>query len=79
VKRIVGYVAGATLLVMLSGIASAAIPDSGGVIHGCYKTSDGKLRVINTEAGQTCSSGETALSWNQTGPICGTQTPERGC
>jgi hypothetical protein len=50
------------------GTALAAIPDASGVIHGCYKPSDGKLRVIDTEAGKTCASEETALVWNQTGP-----------
>jgi hypothetical protein len=52
------------------GIAYAGIPDSGGVIHGCYKTSpnQGTLRVIDSEKGQTCSVNESALNWNQTGP-----------
>src|SRR6266508_3793074 len=61
---IIGIVVGAALW----GTALAAIPDAGGVIHGCYKPSDEKLRVIDTEAGRTCASNETALSWNQTGP-----------
>lgn len=50
------------------GTALAAIPDAGGVIHGCYLKVDGGLRVIDTEAGQTCRSAETELAWNQTGP-----------
>jgi hypothetical protein len=50
------------------GIAYASIPDSGGVIHGCYQKTNGSLRVIDTEAGGKCSSGENSLSWNQTGP-----------
>jgi len=54
--------------VLIASAAWATIPDAGGVIHGCYKSSDGKLRVIDTEAGQACASGEKALSWNQTGP-----------
>jgi hypothetical protein len=37
----------------LVGSAWASIPDSGGVIHGCYKPSDGKLHVIDTEAGHS--------------------------
>ena len=60
-----------------AGIAYAVIPDSGGVIHGCYRTgppSPGLLRVIDTDAGQTCGSGEIALNWNQTGPV-GPQGP----
>lgn len=55
------------VLAMLGGVAYASIPDDDGVIHGCYKTSDGKLRVIDS-ATQTCASGETSLTWSQTGP-----------
>jgi hypothetical protein len=54
-------------------VASAAIPSSDGVIHGCYLTSGppnarGAVRVIDAEAGQVCASGEVAISWNQAGP-----------
>jgi hypothetical protein len=47
----------------------AAIPDSNGAIHGCYRTAGGAnasggLRVINSENGETCSNQETALNWN---------------
>ena len=37
----------------LFGIASAvqaSIPDSGGVIHGCYQRNGGTLRVIDSSA-----------------------------
>jgi hypothetical protein len=47
-------------------IAQAAIPDSNGVIHGCYAHHDGSLRVVDDPT--TCKHNETALSWNQTGP-----------
>jgi hypothetical protein len=62
-------------------IAYANIPDSGGVIHGCYKKTSpnqGTLRVIDTEQGQTCSASEKAVEWNQTGPQgpAGPQGPE---
>lgn len=54
------------------GIAMAAIPDSGGVIHGCYKTPvpvhGNPLSVIDSGAGGTCPSGYANLTWNQTGP-----------
>jgi len=52
------------------GIALASIPDSGGVIHGCYKTSNpgqGALIIIDS-ASQSCPSGTTSLNWSQTGP-----------
>lgn len=56
-----------------TGIAVAAIPDSGGVIHGCYKPqSDGHstaLSVIDTAlTNGHCPGGNTELTWNQTGP-----------
>ncbi|MBV8906557.1 MAG: hypothetical protein JOZ22_23195 [Acidobacteriia bacterium] len=53
----------------LIGIAvvNASIPGPGGVIHGCYNTSNGRLRVIDT-ATDSCKKDETALAWNQTGP-----------
>jgi hypothetical protein len=60
------------------GIAYAAIPDAGGVIHGCYKKSSpnqGTLRIIDTEKAQTCSNAETAVTWSQTGPQ-GSQGPQ---
>ena len=37
------------------GVATGAIPDGGGVIHGCYQTLQGQLRVIDTAQNQTCT------------------------
>jgi hypothetical protein len=45
----------------------AAIPDSGGIIHSCYKNSNGSLRVIDSESGGVCTGSETALNWSQNG------------
>jgi hypothetical protein len=58
------------LLVVASStaIAFASIPSANGVIHGCYRRSDGRLRVINADAGRTCLAGEKALKWNRRGP-----------
>jgi len=50
--------------VAAGGIAYAAIPGSGGVIHGCYKTQNGQLRVVDAGG---CGPSETALDWNQQG------------
>jgi hypothetical protein len=50
------------------GVATGAIPDSGGVIHGCYEQDEGQLRVIDTARGGACRPSETPLNWNQTGP-----------
>lgn len=52
-----------------NGSGGASIPDGAGVIHACY-TDDGRLRVIDTaEVTGTCKALETALSWNQAGPV----------
>lgn len=55
------------LLVVAGTVAFASIPDSSGVINGCYKTQNGQLRVIDSST-QSCAKGEIALSWNQVGP-----------
>jgi hypothetical protein len=47
-------------------IALSEIVGPDGVIHGCYKVSNGQLRVV--PAGTACGSGELAVEWNQTGP-----------
>ena len=49
-------------------IATGSIPAANGVIHACYSTNTnpvGRLRVIDTGAGQSCTVGEVALNWNQ--------------
>ena len=48
-------------LMAAGGLAYAAIPDAGGVIHSCYTKSSGAWRVIDTGLGQTCKSNEAAL------------------
>ena len=67
------------VLVPLSVIAYASIPDASGVIYGCYKNPGGVLRVIDYPAQQCDNRAEVLLSWNQTGPR-GPQGPqgERG-
>ena len=55
-------------MLVLGGVATAAIPSSDGIIHGCYLTSGnpnvrGALRVIDVESGEQCSSGEAPISW----------------
>lgn len=58
---------GAVVLV-LGIIAFASIPDSNGVVHGCYKKSGGTLRVIDDATSQCDPRAEIPLIWNQTGP-----------
>jgi hypothetical protein len=55
-------------LAVTGGIALATIPDGGGVIHACYKSGSGDLRVIDPSAGGACKPSESALAWSQTGP-----------
>jgi hypothetical protein len=59
--------ASALALALGVGIAAASIPDSAGVIHACYKSPTGALRVIDRAAGHKCKAGEKALTWNQHG------------
>ena len=55
------------LLCLMAPAAFASIPDASGVIHGCYNTTNGSQRIIDT-AVASCKIGETAIQWNQTGP-----------
>lgn len=67
VRSLTGIVAGAMAVALVASLAFAAIPGSDGVIHGCYNTSRGNLRVIDV-ATDTCTDRETAISWNEVGP-----------
>ncbi len=55
----------AALMVALGGVAFAAIPDSDGTIHGCFKN-NGNLRVVESAA--DCRNSESSLAWKQQGP-----------
>src|SRR5580765_4947694 len=44
----------------------AGIPDSSGVIHGCYKAANGQLRLVANA--HSCLHYERAVSWNGAGP-----------
>lgn len=52
---------------VIASAAWAAIPDASGTIHACADR-DGRLRVIDTEAGRTCKSTEKRLSWASATP-----------
>ena len=63
--------AGAGAFVVLGGAAAAvaaSLAPSDAVINGCFDKKSGALRVIDP-ATQSCGKAETALSWNQQGPI----------
>ena len=65
--RALALAAGA-LVATSVGLAYAAIPHSTtGEISGCYGETNGQLRVIDAEAGESCKNNEVALTWNQKG------------
>ena len=53
-----------SLAIVVVAVVQAAIPDPSGVIHACYRA-NGNLRLVDKSS---CTSSETALTWNQTGP-----------
>lgn len=67
-RRAIIVIVATASLATIASVAVASIPDSSGVIHGCYDSKTGALRVIDTGKGQTCAKSETALTWNQAGP-----------
>jgi hypothetical protein len=71
-------VLGALVLAGLGGHVYAGIPDKDGVITGCHKKSNGRLRVIDAEDGKKCRKSERRLRWNRRGPVGpqGSQGPQ---
>src|SRR5215218_4189265 len=63
--------------VFAASAAFGAIPDAGGVVHGCYELGTGKLRVTDSQTNvpKPCTSKEAALDWNQQGPKGDPGTP----
>lgn len=62
-------VAAATVTVFGAGgivAAATAAISSGDEIHACVESSDGRLRIVDDAA--QCSSNESPIAWNQTGP-----------
>jgi hypothetical protein len=57
----------AVLVVGIAGVATGAIPGPGDRIDACYTRIGGVLRVIDAQAGQTCTRVETGLHWNVQG------------
>jgi hypothetical protein len=68
---------GLVVAVVAAGeLGFASVPDSSGLIHGCYHSGSGglfgggergELRVIDIAKGQKCNNDETAITWNQKG------------
>jgi hypothetical protein len=56
----------AAVAVPVAGAAIAQIPDPSGLIHSCYDSKSGALRVLDAPS-HSCTKFETSLDWNQTG------------
>jgi hypothetical protein len=67
-RTLAAGIVGAAVAAAAGSIAWAGIPDSGGVISGCYGKRTGILHVIDAEAGERCLNFATPIGWNQTGP-----------
>jgi microcystin-dependent protein len=63
-KLVTALVAAAAAGAVAGGVAWATIPDSSGVIQGCYD-SGGNVKVV---AALPCPRGYTPFQWNQQGP-----------
>jgi hypothetical protein len=84
-KTRIGVVGAGLAVVVLAavsvGAALASVPDSGGLVHGCYKTaaaSNGThpLAVIDAATTAACPKKFTSLDWNVNGPNAyATQSP----
>jgi hypothetical protein len=59
----------AALVLAGSFAASATIPGSDGLIHACYRLSDGRVRVVDPAHEGSCAPSERALTWNVRGRI----------
>jgi len=68
--RLIRYAMVGVLGILIGGtggiFASALIPGSDGVIHGCYLRATGVLRVVGDPS--ECRGTEVAIWWNQIGP-----------
>lgn len=70
-RRALRSVGKVTMMLSLGGglavgglaVADAAIPSANNTITACRMTSTGAVRIIDAEAGQTCTTAETAISW----------------
>jgi hypothetical protein len=68
-RHLVAAAAGLSLLAggAIFAAVHLGIPDPAGVIHGCYHDGSGRLRLIDPSR-ESCRRGESAISWNVTGP-----------
>lgn len=66
VRKLILIGAATVAVATVTGVGYAAIPGSDGTISAC-KDSKGALKVIDAEAGQTCTGNQQPLEWNQQG------------
>lgn len=62
------------MALLIAAITYGSIPGPNGVITGCYNAVSGNLRLIDSSV-TTCKTGETKLTWSQTGPQGPAGTP----
>src|SRR5437867_1804641 len=62
-KRLLLVVGALVAAAVGAAIAFAAVPDTNGVIHGCYGQSNGAVRVIDPGVA-ACKQGEVSLDWS---------------
>jgi hypothetical protein len=68
-RKLVLALAGVLAALAAASIGWAAIPETNGTIHGCYKKDSGALRVYDatTNAPKACTDKESPLDWQQGG------------
>ena len=67
-KLLVAIVASVFVGAASTAAVFASIPDSSGVITGCYSTGLGaKVRIIDSATTPNCNATETKITWNQKG------------
>ncbi len=73
-RYLLALLGGVSAIALAARLAYGTIPDSSGVIHGCYKPEDaGKasgatLSVIDTDLGVACKPGYRELTFSRQGP-----------
>jgi collagen triple helix repeat protein len=70
--RIAVFTVGLLAAALAATVAFGQIPDSNGVIHGCYKDANGNLSVVDDST--PCGANETPLEWDAHG-FGGSQGP----
>jgi hypothetical protein len=69
-RRAAALLVSAVAVAIGGSYAYASIPDSAGVIHGCYDKNGLRVidPVIDPSSGAACKNNETSLDWSQSGP-----------